>query len=270
MNVQGIDWVGEIISIDDPLKLLRIKCKVPGLFSEEIEPELLPWFYPSNAISFSSAEGGTGSCDVPKVGTFVVIHFSTNDIYSGQYYSIPTINETLRNEILAQEYEGVHVMKVDYDEQLQIFYTPKQGVMIKLGTSYINIDSEHSIKIKTENKNTIELNNNGALSISCSGDVTLKTPKDVKVNCNNTILESGHIDLGEESSTEAVVFGTSFKPIFENHYHIGNMGAPTSSAIACNPMHTVPLSNECFVKGDANAPQYKVKTEKEKNARYFG
>jgi hypothetical protein len=229
-NLGDREWIGEILNIDDPLKMLRCKINIFGLFND-IDEDLLPWAFPSYSNGFSSSSGGFGSFDVPKVGTLVKVKFNGGDIYAPEYFAIQNINETIRNEI-SDDYTNAHVLCFDEDEDLRVLYTQKQGVVIKMKDTLINIKANNDIFITNPNKDSIELTNTGHLNIKTGNDITVETPTHVNVKCDTMTVDAAtRIDLGE-GAAEQCVLGTTFKPMFDNHIHIGNLGAPTGTAIA--------------------------------------
>lgn len=237
------EWVGTVISTDDPLKMFRCKIRIFGLF-DDIEDDLIPWCFQKNSTTFAGGDGGFGSGSTPKVGHLVNVKFNT-DIYSGEYYAIQNINETLRQEI-SDDYENVHILTFDEDEDLRVLYTQNQGFIMKLKDTLINVKNDNSIFITNPNGDSIELTNEGFLTIKTGDDITAETAKNLNIKCVNAYVDaSTRIELGK-GAVEALVQGTTFKTIFENHTHIGNLGAPTSPAKTMN--WTVPLSILSYTK----------------------
>lgn len=255
-DISKKEWVGEIVSIDDPMKMLRVKCKIFGLFDDdELDNDVLPWIFPANNASFSSASGGTGNFDVPKVGTYVKISFPNGDIYSGQYCGIPNINENFRNKIMSKagdEYAGVHAMRLDDDEGLQIYYTPLQGIIMKLKDCTINVTKDQSVKVMTKDGNKFELNSDGetndgaTLYIKCNKEINVVADGVTHLTSPQVTIKSGKIELGNDGNSEKLVLGTTFKQIFDNHIHIGLLGIPTSTAMSAG--FTCPVSDTAYTQ----------------------
>lgn len=243
-DISSKEWIGEVIETDDPLRMLRCRVRVYGLFND-IEDDLLPWAFPAASTNFASANGGFGSFSVPKKGTLVKIRFNSGEIYSPEYFAIQNINETIKNEI-SEDYENAHVLCFDEDEDLRILYTQNQGLVLKLKDTLINVLNDNSIFITNPNGDSIELTNEGFLTIKTNNNIDVETPTDVNVKCNNCTIDAAtRINLGN-TAAQALVQGTTFKTIFENHTHIGNLGAPTGTAIALG--FTVPLSILSFTE----------------------
>ncbi|MCK9574589.1 MAG: hypothetical protein WC979_01650 [Candidatus Pacearchaeota archaeon] len=229
-DIASREWLGEIVNVEDSLKMLRCKIRVYGLFND-IEDDLLPWAFPAYSSGFSSAKGGFGSFDVPKKGTIVKVKFNNGDIYAGEYFAVQNINETIRNEI-SNDYVNAHVICFDEDEDLRILYTQNQGLVLKLKGTLINVLNNNNIFINNPNGDSIELTNGGELNIKTSDNINVTTGKDVNVECQNlTVTAHKKIRLGANAE-QALVLGTLFKPMFDNHFHIGNLGAPTGPAKA--------------------------------------
>jgi len=228
-DIGSREWLGEVIDTDDPLKMLRCKIRVYGLFNG-LEDDQLPWAFPASSLTFSSTNGGFGSFSVPKKGTILKVRFNSGDIYAPEYYAIQNINETLRQE-LSEEYENSHVLLFDEDEDLRVLYTQKQGLVLKLKDTLINVKNDNSIFINNPNGDIIELTNGGKLTIKTSNNINVDTAKDVVVKCKNATVDAAtSIKLGT-GATEALIKGNTFQKLFNAHTHIGNLGAPTGIPI---------------------------------------
>lgn len=243
-DIASKEWIGEVVESNDPLRMLRCRIRIFGLF-DDISDELLPWAFPVSSTNFSSTSGGFGSFSVPKTGTLVKVRFNSGEIYAPEYFAIQNINETIKNEI-REDYENAHVLCFDEDEDLRILYTQNQGLLLKLKDTLINVLNDNSIVITNPNGDIINLTNDGNLTIKTADNINIETNKDITLKCiNATIDASEKINLGN-TAIEALIQGTTFKTIFENHTHIGNLGAPTGTAIALG--FTVPLSILSFTE----------------------
>lgn len=67
---------------------------------------------------------------------------------------------------------------------------------------------------------TIQAQANGQLNITCTGPANI-------IAQGVTTVDGSHINLGQ-SALEAVIKGNTFAQIYNNHYHIGDLGFPTS------------------------------------------
>lgn len=153
MNLDGV-YIGEVVDNEDPLKELRCKIRVYGLMDSLKDDELI-WFFPDNKCFFAGGgSGGFGCGSVPKKGTKVKVRFQNNDIYSGVYYTIENINESLRNEI-SDDYKDTHVLLYDDDHKLKVIYQPNRGFEIYLKESRVLINPDSSITIEHKGTSSI-------------------------------------------------------------------------------------------------------------------
>lgn len=125
-------------------------------------------------------------------------------IISGLTHPDRKTNLTSNSPQLYGEYNGINIsVKPD-----------GSGTLIVQGATDNNgkvINSQGSI--------TIQAQANGQLNITCTGPANI-------IAQGVTTIDGSHINLGQ-SALEAVVKGNTFAAIYDNHYHIGNLGVPT-------------------------------------------
>ncbi len=73
--------------------------------------------------------------------------------------------------------------------------------------------------ISSEGSITIQAQANGQLNITCTGPANI-------IAQGVTTVDGSHINLGQ-TALEAVIKGNTFAKIYDNHYHIGNLGVPS-------------------------------------------
>lgn len=118
----------------------EIKAVVPGLFSDQDEPSLLPPIYPffvSNENSFSKV----------NINDSVWVIFFSDNPYELFYFRRNDNNKSL-NSILEKEYKKVEViasMNNGRGSYAQLFFTDGRGWIIRNGDSVISIESDGSI-----------------------------------------------------------------------------------------------------------------------------
>lgn len=150
-------YKGEIVSIDDPKKLWRIKVDIKGVFStpngdEKIDMNELPFIYPMN--------NGFDSGETPKVGQSVLVEFD-GDIRKGRYRSWEEMSEDFLT-LLAEDYQGYKSIVHDKEEKLNIRYTRGKGVEIIFDKSFVQIEPNGNITSSYNNGERITtINNNG-------------------------------------------------------------------------------------------------------------
>lgn len=216
----GRVYFGEIVDANDPLKAGRAKIKVFGIF-DGLDVEDIPWAEQISGLSFGKK--GSGEISVPKVGSIVSATFDGQNYYRIFYHFEKEIDPDLRTE-LEDSYLGAHSLLYDTSAEpgpLKLFYTQKKGFNFVLGGAKIQFEPQPQ-------------NSGGVRVIIELGD------DQIRMENNKVIVNSSNIELGERA-IESVIKGNTFQTYFNNHTHIGNLGAPTSPpVIPSTPDH---LSN---------------------------
>jgi hypothetical protein len=216
-DLDSTSWIGEVVDITDPLKIGRVKIKVFGKF-DLIPTEHIPWAYPANNMTAGSATGG-GFFSVPKMGSLVAVRFDNGNIYHPEYTFQQKISAEVKAEI-ENSYENAHIIIYDTvtEGKLKIFFTEEKGLMIDYKENIINIKPDSNIHIKTKEGIVIE--------------------------------HAKTIELGK-GAAEKLVLGDAFMSLFNQHTHVGNLGAPTSP-----PM--VPMTPALHLSGKGAEPVVKT------------
>lgn len=252
-NLDGTVWLGEVVDIEDPLFLGRIKVKVYGKF-DLIPTEDIPWAYPATNISGGSSSGG-GFFSVPKLNSIVSVRFDQGNLYHPEYYFIQKISDEARAEI-ENSYENAHIIIYDTTTEgsLKIFFTEEKGLMFDYQETQINIKPDKSVLIQTASGDSkIEILDDGKINIIQADEINITSDADIIVNCENTnitsnsnvniecinatisasakaVVDAPAIELGE-GAAEAVIKGNTFATIFNTHTHLTPVG-PSSPPIA--------------------------------------
>lgn len=221
----GTSWLGEVVDIDDPQKIGRVKVRVYGKF-DQLQVEDIPWAYPGNNLSGGSSTGG-GFFSVPKKGAIVSVKFDCGNIYHPEYFFSQKISDEVKAEI-SDSYENAHVVIYDTVTKgsLKIFFTEKKGLVFDYQSNQIIINPDKSILIKSD--------------------------ETVNIKCKNLVVDHANsIELGK-GATEHLILGDSFMSLFNTHTHIGNLGAPTSPPIK-------PMTPSEHLSGKGSTPTVKTK-----------
>jgi hypothetical protein len=234
-DLDSTSWIGEVVDIADPLKSGRVKVKVYGKF-DQIPTEHIPWAYPANSMTAGSATGG-GFFSVPKMGSLVAIRFDNGNIYHPEYTFMQKISAEVKAEI-ENSYENAHIIIYDTvtEGALKVFFTEEKGFMLDYKKTQINIKPDNSVLIQTASGDSkVEILDDGKMNITQKGDITVKSDGKVVID------HSSSIELGVDAK-EKVVLGDTFMKLFNQHTHVGNLGAPTSPPTA--PMTPTHLSQK--------------------------
>lgn len=215
-------YFGEIVDVNDPLKSGRAKIKVFGIF-DGLDNEDIPWADQISGLSFGA--NGNGGISVPKLGSIVAAYFDGQNYYRMAYQFEKEIDPDLQAE-LEDSYIGAHSVIYDTAAEpgpLKLFYTQRKGLNLILGGAKIQFEPQP--------------NNNGGLRI-----IIEMGEDQIRMENNRVIVNSSNIELGERA-IESVIKGDTFQRWVNNHVHIGNLGAPTSTpVIPSTPDHLSTVS----------------------------
>ena len=237
-NLKDSDWLGEVVDIEDPKELGRVRVKVFGKF-DDLETELIPWARPSNNMTSSSSSGG-GSFSTPKIGSVVNVNFDNGNLYSPEFTYIQKISDELKEEISGSNYENAQSLLYDTEIEggLKIFYTEERGLVIKFADTMVNLATDKTITITNKaddgysnSGNSIVIDPDGNLQIDMDTDAIINLGGKAKITASSEIhLDCNTVNLGP-SALESVIKGNTFQALFNAHTHTGNYGAPTSPPI---------------------------------------
>lgn len=254
-SLRGTQWVGVVEDTEDELFEGRVRLRVFGKMDQRVDPRdpesdyvmptaALPWARPSVASSGGS-NSGSGTFSVPKIGTIVRVTFDNGNYYSPVYHESLYPSDELKAEI-ETSYQNSHVLIYDTafgltgggneevtnereGESIKVFFTEEKGLMMDYttteGPTTVNIKPDNSVEIINANGDSILMENNGNINITCTN---------ANINASGeTYINSPRIKLGEEAA-EAVMKGDTFKAIFDAHIHptgVGPSGPPTQPSI---------------------------------------
>lgn len=227
-------WLGEVIDIEDPQKVGRIRVKVYGKF-DELEKESIPWAYPGNNTTGGSNTGG-GFHSVPKLGSIVSVKFDNGNIYHPEYFFNQKISNEVKSEI-SNSYPNSHVLIYDTvtEEFVKVFFTEKKGLMLDYKKSQINIKPDKSILIQTNSgKSKIEISDEGNITITQSQNVTVNCKTAKIVASTETNIESPSIKLGV-GAVHALIKGDIFQALFDSHIHATPSGPSSPPLVPATP-----------------------------------
>jgi hypothetical protein len=254
-------WLGEVINIEDPQKIGRIKVRVYGKFDDLIE-EHIPWAYPAGNFTAGSDTGG-GFFSVPKLGSIVSVTFDNDNIYHPEYHYNQRISNELKDE-LENDYEAAQSLIYDTEELLKLFYVRGKGLRIELKESLINLlNEDEGIDITTQGThNTFSMK-----KFEVKTDDILET-----ISKKKTVNTAPEIYLGGAMATEPLLFGnktdfwlnelltlySQLLTLISTHNH--SLGSATT---------TPPLSAASFTGQTATIESLKARIETLKSVRNF-
>jgi len=133
---------GIVIDIEDPKHIGRVKAMVPTWFDADVmEKEALPWIWPFGMAGyqrFSKLELGR------KIW---VLHNKENDL---EYWYWPMFEEIEQTKPIIDQYDSTEILLArggGESGDVLIYYNDTDGIILKIGETKININSEKEIHI---------------------------------------------------------------------------------------------------------------------------
>lgn len=212
---------GYVIDNEDPKKLGRVKCKIPGRWEEDSK-EKLPWVYPLIASS-TGGKSDLSSFTVPEVDSQLIITFPFNDEYSPFYVGY-WVTEGTKSKLFEEDYPDsygvmdstIQWLRVNKSKPyIEFFNSLKNLIRIdENGTFWVNVPKD--IVIKIADNADIEIGGNANIEIggkrivNLSGDDSLKISGSYQNDISGDIAfnSGGTIDL-KASSNFGLVGGTA-------------------------------------------------------------
>jgi len=257
-DLRTTQWVGIVEDTADDIFEGRCKIRVYGKMDGRVDSEdpesaykiptlALPWSRP-HQLMYGGSATGSGKFEIPKLGSIVRMTFDNGNFYQPIYHENIYPSDETKAEIEAS-YQNSHVLIYDTafgltggengtevtndreGESVKVFFTEEKGLMMDYttatGPTTINIKPDNSVEIINTNGDSIIMTNDGNITMTHSADVNIKCVNAKITASGETHINSPKIKLGE-AAIEAVIKGNTFAAIFDTHFHVGNLGAPTS------------------------------------------
>lgn len=142
MDLSDYEWLpGVIINVEDPEKRGRVKASVPTWFDTSVmQEEALPWIVPANMGGyqrFSKLELGS------KINVF---HRKNTNL---EYWYTPMFELDDKTQEIVNDYDSPEVLlsRSTGDSGVYIYYTAKDGIMIKNGDLEVHLTNNKEIHI---------------------------------------------------------------------------------------------------------------------------
>jgi uncharacterized protein involved in type VI secretion and phage assembly len=198
-----------VTNVDDPLKIGRVRAKVPAVFGPDVESG---WALPCAPFG-----GGKdrGMLFLPEVGDSVWFEFAGGEpsrpIWVGGFWGAPSGDSVSADASEVPTHDGKKA-------------GPKLGVLRTKAGHRIVLDDDGGVIVIAHGEGKAEV------KITKSGEVVIKAEK---------------VKLGAEGASQAVVLGNDFMQHFNTHTHptgVGPSGPPAQ------PMQSSHLSKKAFTE----------------------
>ncbi len=205
-ELSTVQYLGEVVDINDPLKEGRCRIKVFTIF-DDLATEDIPWSIPIHKPSFFGQDGKAGAVSIPKLGSIVGVRFNNGDLYSPEYKQVQEIGDDIKEELRKDgEYAGSHFMLFDGDEELKVWFTVKKGLTIQLKNSRVNIDQNSKITLEHEDSLSIIEMEGATIRIVSDSQVNL-TSNSIRATADRIWLDGDSTRLGHSPLTGPAVLG---------------------------------------------------------------
>ena len=183
-------YEGVVTRCDDPLKLGRIKARVPSILGEQGETA---WAWPCVPM----AGAGRGALLLPERNDLVWIEFAGGDltrpIWSGVFWKLPE----------GESAAGGSAQNTDLPEADGKTADEKHRIIRTQAGHTISFDDEAGVVIVAAAKDKAEIR------LTKDGDI---------------VITAGTIKLGGAGAAEKLVLGDAFMGLFNRHVHPTGMG----------------------------------------------
>jgi hypothetical protein len=150
MKLKDIELLpGEIVSVDDPNHIGRIKANVPTLFdSSKMNPDGMPWIYKLTIPgyqNFSSMQPGERVWVIKNLNNY-------NEFW---YIPMPQMNDAVKSILTASDDDYINsdilINRQIGDNNIQLHYTPTTGMHLQINDKLsLNIHPDNGITMTND------------------------------------------------------------------------------------------------------------------------
>lgn len=204
MVTESKRYIGFIVDINDPKKEGYARIRIPALH-KNVLTEHIPWGKPKTAIYFGS-NGLGANISIPRLGALVEVTFSDGNIHSPEYTVIQELSDEVKELLRTDgEYENCHIMLMDGQEDLNIYYTNSKGYTIDLKGSRINIGNDNIITIEhKDTQSMIELDS-GTITTTADSQINSTAGSRIKNDAPEIWDDGDMVKLGRQPQYSAVL-----------------------------------------------------------------
>ncbi len=261
--IRGVDYIAQVVAVGGADNYVMAQVDIPELFASA-NPDDLPW---ATYLLPVGARFNEGDFSPARTGDWVWVDFpfmSHSEIdtrrprIKGAIHFAPDEVPVMPHDVFGGEEKYEH--KRTDDQPAPERKEVNEARVYVIGELMVEMERDGTFRVTNRKEaSSWEITKDGAMvshaedaQYISSGDETLIESKgDIKIVVgentgkgeagNKTSITSEYIFLGSESEgdLEPVVLGDmlaaffkSFKALYENHIHIGNLGAPTSNVLA--------------------------------------
>lgn len=185
---------GFVVDNNDPLKLGRIKVTIPDVYvMENNDPSTLPWIWKFNN-SFLGGSKNSECFSVPELNSLVWVMYPLDDLEFPFYTNYPYGQSCQTNEF-TEDYPNMYGFK-DSSGLLVRVNKRTKDVYVRYNDKYsLNINGETG-KMDVFAAESVNLNTNSAINVTCSANMTINCSADVNLKANTVNVNASKTNLG--------------------------------------------------------------------------
>ncbi len=240
---RGIDYIARVTAVGGTDKFLMVQVEIPELLAGA-DPDLLPWATYLLPVGFRLNEGDFTPVQIEDWVWVDFPFMSHGEVdtrrprIKGAMHAAPDEIPLVPHDVFGGD-EKLEHKRTDLQPK-PAAKEPNQARVITIGGLTVEMERDGAYRVTNRGTGT-------AFEITEEGQVVNHSEKEQFMSSvEKTLIESAKevevhgtkIDLGKEGLEPMVLgdmlaaFFEMFKTIFENHKHIGNLGAPTSPMVA--------------------------------------
>lgn len=178
-NISRPDYQGQVVDNKDPLKLQRVRVRIPQLH-RNVPDDKLPWTMPMDSGRQGNAGSGVGGVNVPPIGAKVNYSLTENDPHNPRITGSPTTKDVTKdNELLKEDYPGTYG-DIDHAGNKRATNTEKNTIT----ETHVSGSTTH-----TDGSGSMSMFSVKDINIAAKGNITIVA--DGKIN----VHASGNLDL---------------------------------------------------------------------------
>ena len=176
-NRKGASYEGTVVDNADPLKLGRVRVRVPQIHGVETDAEFiqtydLPWIN-QRPPAFLGNTQNSGMFLVPDVGSTVIVEYPTSETYFGYYKGGVTSTET-RTTAFDEDYPNTYGF-VNADHSFTINKEKHTWSFVHPSGNFIKIYQDTTMEVFQNSGNSVRFNPDGTVDMVVPNTINVQT-----------------------------------------------------------------------------------------------
>ena len=157
-------YPGVVLDVNDPQKVGKVKCMIPGMFDVLTDSRAFPWIYPFNMFGYQTF-------DKMRPGTHVWV--LQNTINTSELWYIPMVDYIdITKELIDEHFDNdlqILLSRKTLEGSAQIYYNDKEGIVLKVNDTRLQISPDGKIIVGDGNHMLNLLGDSASLGSASEG-----------------------------------------------------------------------------------------------------